>query len=94
VGVGGIGEGVGGSGVGVGGSGVGVGGFGVAVGGMGVGVGASGVAVGGPGPCPQAATKSKVRPKAITTVNQPNLRIILQLPSPATSQLPFCNQAL
>jgi len=54
--------------------GVGVGGIGVAVGGTTV-----GVAVGGLGAWPQAVTKSRVRPKAMTTVSQPNLRIIVHL---------------
>lgn len=69
--------GVGGSGLGVGGTGVGVGGFDVAVGGAGVGVA---VAVGALGAPPQAVAKVRVRPKATTIVNQPNLRNIVRLP--------------
>lgn len=73
--------GVGGTGVGVevgvGRTGVGVGGLGVAVGGVRVGVGGSGVAVGGLVPWPQPTAKSRNRPKAMTIVSQPNLRIIV-----------------
>lgn len=77
-----VGVAVGGIGVGVAVGGTGVGGKGVGVRGAGVGVEVGSrvaVAVGTLGARPQAVDKSKIRPKAMTIVDRPNLRIIVHL---------------